>query len=120
MNLQSDKNYVGPVSRLKEGKGQTLLVVTLCFILAVFYSEYWLQNLVSFCSKNFKGINLKPWLHSFLHAGAYFTCVEVDFVNDFIVWKPRVEVGGVGKTCCLIFLGILRLLPALQNCFTQR
>ena len=87
---------------------------------AVFYSEYWLQNLVSFCSKNFKGINLKPSLCSFLHAGAYFTCVQVDFVNDFIVWKPRVEVGGVGKTCCLIFLGILRLLPTLQNCFTQR
>ena len=71
MNLQSNNNYVGPVSRLKEGKGQALLVMTLCFMFAVFYSEYWLQNLVSFCSKKFKEINLKPWLHSFLHAGAY-------------------------------------------------
>ena len=84
MNLQSDKNYVGPVSGLKEGKGQTLLVVTLCLMLAVFYSEYWLQDLVSFCSKNFKEINLKPWLCSFLLAAAYFTCVQIDFINDFI------------------------------------
>ena len=105
MNLQSDKNYVGPMSRLKEGKGQMLLVVTLCFMLAVFYSEYWLQDLVSLCSKNFKEINLKPWLHSFLLASAYFTCVQVDFVNDFIVRGPRVEVDSVGKTCCLIFIG---------------
>ena len=89
-------------------------------MLAVFYSEYWLQNLVSFCSKSFEETNLKPWLHSFLLASACFTCVQVDFVNVFIVWKPRVEVGGVGKTCCLIFNGILRLLPAQQNCFTQR
>ena len=87
---------------------------------AVFHSEYWLQNLVSFCSKNFEEINLKPWLHSFLLAGAYFTCVQIDFVNDFIVCESKVEVGGVGKICCLIFLSILRLLPALQNCFTQR
>ena len=61
-----------------------MLVVTLCLMLAVFYSEYWLQDLVSLCSKNFKEINLKPLLHSFLLAAAYFTCVEIDFVNDFI------------------------------------
>ena len=70
-------------------------------MLAVFYSECWLQSLVSFCSKNFKGINLKPWLCSFLLAGAYFTCVQVDFVNDFIVCKSKVEVGGVGKNLLL-------------------
>ena len=105
---------------MKEGKEQTLLVMTLCIMLAVFYFEYWLQDLVSLYSRNFKEINLKPWLHSFLLAIAYFTCVQVDFVNVSIVWKPRVEVGGVGKTCCLTFIGILRLLPALQNCFTQR
>ena len=72
------------------------------------------------CNKNFKEINLKPWLHSFLLAGAYFTCVQIYFVNDFIAWGSRVEVDGVGKTCCLIFIGTLRLLPAPQNCFTQR
>ena len=60
MNLQSDKNYVGPMSRLKEGKGQTLLVMTLCLMLSVFDSEYWLQDLVSLYSENFKEINLKP------------------------------------------------------------
>ena len=90
MNLQSDKNFVGPMSGLKEGKGQTLLVVTLCLMLGVFYSEYWLQDLVFLCGKNFKEINLKPWLHSFLLAGAYFTCVPIDFVNDFIAWRPGV------------------------------
>ena len=41
---------------------------------------------------------MKPWLCSFLLAGAYFTCVQVDFVNVYFVWKPRFEVGGVGKT----------------------
>ena len=82
-------------------------------MLAAFYSEYCLQNLVSFCSKNFKEINLKPWLHLFLLAGAYLTCVQVDFVNDYFACKSKVEVGGVGKTCCLIFIGISRLLPAL-------
>ena len=89
-------------------------------MLAVFYSEHWLQDLVSFCSKNFEETHLKLWLCSFLLAGACLTCVQVGFVNVFIVWKPRVKVGGVVKTCCLIFIGILRLLPALQNCFTQR
>ena len=72
------------MSGLKEGKGQTLLVVTLCLMLAVFYSDYWLQDLVSLCNENFKEINLKPWLRSFLLASAYFTCVQIDFVNDFI------------------------------------
>ena len=90
MNLQSDKNYVGPMSGLQEGKGQTLLVMTLCLMLAVFYSDYWLQDLVSLCSENFKEINLKPWLHSFLLAGAYFTCVQIDFDYYFISWGPRV------------------------------
>ena len=47
--------------------------------------------------KNFKEINLKPWLHSLLLAGAYFSCVQVDFVNVHFVWKPRVGVVGVGK-----------------------
>ena len=89
-------------------------------MLAVFYFEYWLPDLVSLYSGNFKEINLKPWLCSFLLAAAYLTCVQVDFVNVSIVWKPRVEVGGVGKTCCSIFISVLRLLPALQNCFTQR
>ena len=90
MNLQSDKNYVGPMSGLKEGKGQTLLVMTFCFMLAVFYFEYWLQDLVLLCSQNFNEIKLKPWLHSFLLAGVYFTCVQIHFVNDFISWGLRV------------------------------
>ena len=89
-------------------------------MLAVFYFEYWLQDLVSLYSRNFKEINLEPWSCSFLPAGACFTCVQVDFVNVSIVWQPRVKVGWVGETCCLTFIGILRLLPALQNCFTQR
>ena len=88
MNLQSDKNYVGPM---------TLLVMTLCFMLAVFYFEYWLQDLVSLYSRSFKEINLKPWLHSFLLAAAYFTLVHIGFFNVSIVWKPRVEVDWVGK-----------------------
>ena len=82
---------------MKEGKEQTLLVVTLYFMLAVFYFEYWLQDLVSLYSRSFKEINLKPWLRSFLLATAYLTLVHVDFVNVSIVWKPRVEVDGVGK-----------------------
>ena len=64
--------------------------MTFCFMLAVFYSDYGLQDLVSLCSENFKEINLKPWLRSVLLAGAYFTCVQIDFVNDFIAWRPRV------------------------------
>ena len=59
-------------------------------MLAVFYSEYWLQDLVSLCSKNLKEINLKPWLCSFLLAAAYFTYVQIGFVNDFIAWRPGV------------------------------
>ena len=86
-------------------------------MLAVFYFEYWLQDLVSPYSRDFKEINLKPWLHLYLLATAYFTCVQVDFVNDFITWGPRVEVDGVGKTCCLIFIGFLRLLPAPPKLF---
>ena len=97
MNLQSGKNYVGPVSRLKEGKGQTLLVVTLYFVLAGILFLVWLQNLVSFCSKNAKRLILKPWLHSFLLAGAYSTCVQVYFVSVHFIWKLGVEVGGVWK-----------------------
>ena len=62
-----------------------MLVVTLCFMLAVFYFEYWLQELVSLYSRNFKEINLKPWLRSFLPPHAYFTSVQVDFVNVSIV-----------------------------------
>ena len=97
-----------------------MLIVTFCFMLAVFYFDYLLQDLVSLCSKNFKEINLQPWLHSYLFASAHFTCVQIGFVNVSIVWRPRVGVGGMGETCCLTFIGILRLLPALQNCFTQR
>ena len=77
-------------------------------MLAVFYFEYWLQDLVSPYSRNFEEINLKPWLHLFLLATAYFTCVQVDFVNDFITWGPRVEVDGVVRNpvlCCLFWLG---------------
>ena len=62
---------------------------------------------------------MKPWLHSFLPAGAYFTCVQVDFVNVHFVWEPMMEVGGVRKAKVLIFVGMLRLLPALQNCYSQ-
>ena len=65
-----------------------MLIVTFCFMLAVFYFDYLLQDLVSLCSKNFKEINFQPWLHSFLFAGAYFTCVKIG--NDFIAWRPRV------------------------------
>ena len=97
-----------------------MLIVTFCFMLAVFYFDYLLQDLVSLCSNNFKEVNLQPWLRSYLFAGAYFTCVQIDFVNVSIVPRSRVEVGGVGETCCFTFIGILRLLPALQNCFTQR
>ena len=86
-------------------------------MLAVFCSEYWLQSLVSFCRKNFKEINLKPWLHSFLLASAYFTCVQVDFVNDYFVCKFKVEVGGVGKTCCLIFIGIFKAVASPAKLF---
>ena len=104
---------------MKEGKEQALLVMTLCFMLAVFYFEYWLQDLVSLYSRNFKEINLKPWLHSFLLADAYFTCVQVDFVNVSIVWKPRVEGGGLGKTCCLTLIGkeLARILHHLWEVF---
>ena len=50
MNLQSDKNYVGPVSGLKEGKGQTLLVVTLCLMLAVL--ALFLKSVINFVRSN--------------------------------------------------------------------
>ena len=81
---------------MKEGKEQNV-DRDFCFMLAVFHSDYLLQDLVSLCSKNFKEINLKLWLRSFLFASAYFTCVQDGFVNVSIVWKPWVEVGGVGK-----------------------
>ena len=32
-----------------------------------------------------------------LFASAYFTCVQVDFVNVYFVWKPRFMVGEVEK-----------------------
>ena len=47
---------------MKEGKEQNV-DRDFCFMLAVFYSDYLLQDLMSLCSKNFKEINLKPWLH---------------------------------------------------------
>ena len=67
--------------------------------------------------KNFKEINLNPCLHSFLLASAYFTCVQVDFVNDYFVCKSKVEVGGVGKTCCLIFIGIFKAVASPAKLF---
>ena len=47
-----------------------MLVMTFCFVLAVFRFGYWLQNLVFIYSRNFKEINLKPWLCSYLLDGA--------------------------------------------------
>ena len=86
-------------------------------MLAVFYFDYLLQDLVSLCSKNFKEINLQPWLHSHLFAGAYYTCVQIGFVNVSIVWRPRVEVVGVGGTCCLTFIGILKAVANSAKLF---
>ena len=65
---------------MKEGKEQNV-GQDFCFMLVVFYFEYWLQDLVSLYSRNFNEINLEPWLHSFPTACSYFTCVRVDFVN---------------------------------------
>ena len=41
----------------------------------------------------------------------------MSFVNVSIDWGPGVQEGGVGETCCMTFMCVLRLLPAPQNFF---
>ena len=41
----------------------------------------------------------------------------MDFVNVSIVCGPRVEVGGVGKTCCLTFICIFKAVASPAKLF---
>ena len=79
-----------------------------------------MQDLVSFCSWDFKEVYFWPWLCHYLSVVPSLTCGKVSFVNVYFLLETC-GLGGWGfGIACYVVLSVLELLPAPQNCLAPK